>query len=69
MHTVTVYTTKACPMCMLLKRKLSEKNIVFEENHDKELMTNKGFSHLPMLQVDDVVMGLQEALKWVEEQR
>ena len=54
---------------MLLKRKLSEKNIVFEENHDQELMTNKGFSHLPMLQVDDVVMGLQEALKWVEEQK
>lgn len=69
MHTVTVYTAKACPMCMLLKRKLSEKNIVFEENQDKELMTNKGFSHLPMLQVDDVVMGLQEALKWAEEQK
>lgn len=49
---IVLYTTH-CPMCMLVERKLKQKNIHYEEVTDVDKIMELGFSHVPILQVDD----------------
>lgn len=55
-----------CPRCKVLKTKLEQGNIEFEENNDVELMTQKGFTTVPVLEVDDVIYGFKEAVEWIK---
>lgn len=57
-----------CPRCKVLKMKLDQKGIVYENISDVELMKAKGFSEAPKLEVDGVVMNFKEAVDWVKEQ-
>ena len=57
-----------CPRCKILKAKLEQSNIEFKENNDVELMTQKGFTTVPMLEVDGVIYNFKEAVKWIGEQ-
>ena len=45
---VILYTTH-CPKCLVLEKKLTSKNIEFEEITDNELMLKKGFTIVPVL--------------------
>lgn len=56
-----------CPRCKVLKTKLEQNNIEFKENNDIELMTQKGFTTVPVLEIDDVVYGFKEAVEWIKE--
>ena len=58
-----------CPRCKILKTKLEQSNIYFEENNDVELMTQKGFTTVPMLEVDGVIMDFKTAVDWIKEQK
>lgn len=64
---VVFYSTH-CPQCNVLKQKLIQKDISFEEINDIDLMTQKGFMSAPVLEVDDVVYDFIEAVKWIGEQ-
>lgn len=64
---IVLYSTH-CPKCNVLESKLKQKNISFEENNDVELMTQKGFMTVPMLEVDGVVYNFKEAVEWIGEQ-
>jgi len=58
-----------CPRCNVLKRKLDQKNIKYEDITDVELMKSKGFEEAPKLEVNGVVYNFKEATKWIEEQQ
>lgn len=65
---IILYTI-GCPNCERLEEKLNAFNIKHEVCEDRELMTSKGITHSPVLEVDNVQMSFKEAMKWVNEQR
>jgi glutaredoxin-related protein len=62
---IKLYSTH-CPRCEVLKKKLIEKSIVYEEINDTSIMLEKGFLSAPMLEVDNVVIDFLEATKWIK---
>ena len=64
---VIFYSTH-CPKCMILEKKLAQKNIAYEEINDVEIMNEKGFLSAPMLEVDGEVMDFVAANKWINQQ-
>lgn len=64
---VILYTTH-CPKCTVLEKKLTSKNIPYEEVTDVDLMINKGFDAMPVLEVDDAIMDFKTANTWINEQ-
>ena len=63
---VTLYST-GCPKCKILTQKLNNKNIVYDIVNDVDLMTEKGFMTVPMLEVDDKIMDFATAKNWINE--
>ncbi len=63
---IKLYTTH-CPKCKILEKKLKDKNINYEEINDTEIMLNKGFMTVPMLEVDGIIMDFTRANKWIRE--
>ena len=64
---VIIYTKAGCPMCMALKKMLDNKHIEYTTNSNIDEMISMGFSSLPMLSVDGVLMTFKEAANWVKE--
>jgi glutaredoxin len=56
-----------CPRCKVLKMKLDQKGINYENVNDIEVMKEKGFAEAPKLEVNGVVMGFKEAMDWIKE--
>jgi len=54
-----------CPKCKILKTKLDQKQITYEECNDVDIMIENGFLSMPMLQVNGENMNFNEAIKWV----
>ena len=63
---ITLYTID-CPKCKILEKKLEQANIKYETCKDTNIMTEKGFDFMPVLDVDGQVMNFGEAVKWVNE--
>lgn len=61
---IILYSTH-CPKCRILEMKLKSKNIEYEEVNDVDIMTEKGFSSAPMLEVDGQVMDFKTANEWI----
>lgn len=61
---VVLYST-GCPRCKVLKAKIEEKNIQYEERGDVEEMIEKGYQAAPILEVDGKPMEFREAVDWV----
>ena len=61
---ITLYST-GCPKCTILKKKLDQKNIGYEINNDVDLMQEKGFMSLPVLDVDGEILDFGGAINWV----
>lgn len=65
---VKIYTTSTCPKCRVLKMKMDQKGIKYEEidGASSELLVSKGIAEAPILQVDDGdLMNFSEANKWI----
>ena len=62
---VILYTTH-CPKCSVLEKKLSSKNIEYEEVTNVDVMTQKGFNTVPMLEVDGDIMDFKEAFRYLD---
>jgi glutaredoxin len=67
MGKVTLYQ-HGCPRCKVLKVKLDQKGIQYDEITDIEVMKERGFQEAPKLEVDGVVYGFKEAVEWIGEQ-
>ena len=63
---IILYSTH-CPKCKILTKKLTEKNIEYIEFTDVDKMIEMGFSVMPMLEVDGVIMDFGTANKWINE--
>ena len=59
--------TQSCPKCKILEQKLKSKNIEYIEFTDVDKMIEMGFSVMPMLEVDGVIMDFGTANKWINE--
>lgn len=61
---IILYSTH-CPKCNILEKKLKEKSITYTEVNDVNVMTEKGFTTVPMLEVDGTVMDFKAASSWI----
>lgn len=59
-----LYST-GCPKCKVLKSKLDNKQIEYTIIEDMEVMKNKGFNSLPVLEVDGTIYEFKEAVNYV----
>lgn len=64
MEEINFYTTD-CPRCKVIKKKLDDKNIQYNEITDKELMISLGFTMMPVLEVNGEKMNFIEANNWI----
>ena len=65
---IKLYTI-GCPNCIILEKKLKQKNIDFEIITDKNIMIEKNIMSAPMLEVDGIMMNYITASKWLGEQK
>ena len=61
---IVLYST-GCPRCNVLKTKLKNKGIDFEEINDTKLMIDKGFDSVPVLEVDGNYMDFGKANEFI----
>lgn len=62
--TVVLYSTH-CPRCNVLEKKLKQKNISYKEVTDVEIMKEKGYLSVPVLEVGGVSMDFKTASDWI----
>lgn len=60
-----LYST-GCPKCRILEKKLRELHVEFSVVSDPEIMLQKGFTSVPMLETDGRILGYSEAYAWVK---
>jgi len=63
---VTLYST-GCPKCKVLQKKLTDKQISFEEINDISVIESKGITQVPILEVDNKIMDFSTAVKWINQ--
>ena len=61
---IVLYST-GCPRCNVLETKLKNKGIYFEEVNDEDIMINKGFDTVPILEVDGNYMDFGKANEFI----
>ena len=61
-----LYTTH-CPKCTVIEKKLQRAGIEYDICEDIEEMESKGFTQLPVLEVNEKVLDFAAANKWVGE--
>lgn len=64
---VTLYTTH-CPKCVVLEKKLTQKNIKFDVVADKKEIMKKGYLTAPLLEVNGSIMDFAKANEWINSQ-
>ena len=63
---VILYSTH-CPMCRLAERRLKDKGIEYTEINDIDAMTARGFTHVPVLEVNgDVHEDMEDILEIID---
>lgn len=67
MNDIILYSNN-CPKCSIIKKKLDDKGIKYFEVNDEELMISKGFTHMPMLEINNEVMDFSAANAWINAQ-
>lgn len=61
-----IFYSTHCPKCNVLEKKLKMKNVEYEEVNDVEVMKNKGYSTVPVLEVDGTSMDYKTAFNYVD---
>jgi len=64
---IILYST-GCPKCQVLIKKLNQKQIQYKIENNTETMLAKGFTQVPMLQVDDNILNFKQATEWINKQ-
>ena len=67
MDNITFYSTH-CPKCVVLEKKLKEKNIPFETITDVDVMTSKGLSSAQALEIEGKLYNFKDSINWVNSQ-
>ena len=64
---IILFSTK-CPRCVVLEKKLKQKGIDYNEVNDVEIMKEKGYLSVPVLEVDGTSMDFKTANDWINSQ-
>ena len=56
-----------CPKCLILSKKLDDKNLEYEKIEDFQEIIEKGFKSLPILKVGEDYLDFGKAIKYVNE--
>lgn len=62
---IVLYST-GCPKCKILKKKIEEKGIIYEENNSVDQMLDIGLESAPALSIDGNILLFKDALEWVK---
>lgn len=60
-----IFYSTGCPKCKVLLSKLKEKKIDFVESADIDFLLSKGFTSVPVLEVDGVLLDFKRAIDWI----
>lgn len=64
MQDITLYST-GCPRCIVLERKLAEKNVVYRKVDDVDEIMAAGMMEVPVLQIGDDRLRFADAVEWI----
>jgi len=54
-----------CPKCMILKKKLEQKDILYDTSDDFDILLKNNFQTLPVLGVDGKLLPFTEAVEYI----
>ena len=63
---IVLYST-GCSKCKILEKKLNSAGFNYDIITDVDMMQNKGFTQLPMLEIDGEIIDFGQAVKWISE--
>ena len=66
MEEIVLYSN-GCSRCKVIETKLNLKGIEYKHVADIEILIEKGFMSMPMLQVGEKIMNFTEANTWINE--
>lgn len=74
MKDITVYISDKCPKCNILKIKLNNKGIKYQEKiaskeEIDDILKTTNIMSLPILKIDDKYLDFTEANNWVNNQK
>ena len=66
---IILYTIE-CPKCIILEKKLKQKQIKFLKISDEDAIRAKGYGDwsFPILEVNGIAMSYKKAIQWVNNQ-
>ena len=67
MGKLILYSTEACHRCKAIKRILQVNNVEYDEVTDIEIMKNKGFREVPMMEIDEKILDYSSISAWLKE--
>ncbi len=65
---IKIYTTSTCTYCKLLKNSMDKKGIKYKEINDIKILEKNGIKSVPVLEVDNKMMKISEANRWINKQ-
>ena len=63
---IKLFSSDICPRCKVLKMKLDESKIKYENITGEEAI-NAGINEIPVLEVDGRRMNFSESIQWIKE--
>lgn len=70
MSHVIVYTLPNCGRCSVLKEKLNNSGVLYEEKNANEYLDVLKYNHIfsaPAMSVDNSIMNFSQACKWIDQ--
>ena len=65
---MTLYTKNDCPLCNVVKVKMSRTNLQYEVSMDEDRMNELQLDRLPVLELDDgTLLEFKQILNYIEE--
>ena len=70
MNNIRLYSTH-CPKCRVVEKKLEQTGIQYElidaKGNDEviNMLSEKGIRQMPVLEVEDKLLGFSEIIKWI----
>jgi len=63
---ITLYGVHGCPRCSALGSMMKKKNIEFQKNEDVDLMIERKFDAIPVLELEDgTILSYGEAIQYI----
>lgn len=63
---IILYSTH-CPKCTVLQKKLDKANIHYEICDDVDIIVKKGFTNMPVLEIENETLSFKQAVDWINE--